>query len=647
MRNNLFLLFFGLLAFSNGWSQCGLCEKSVDLVTNGQFSQGNSGFSSDLEYVTGIFTCPLCPENTYTIGANAVFYHSGFTGQDHTNPPTGQFFIANGTGALASYVWCQNVAVQPQTNYTFSFWARDVTNNSNPHPMAQLYASFNGVWSADSLIAQGGWTQFTTSWFSGLETNLELCIINNQWQSGGNDFGLDDIALTACETIVLSQTAFAGSDMSICSNEAVSIGQPTLSGYNYTWIPTTGLDNPSSGQPTFSLQNDSDVNEMIELVLLRDSANVGCLTSDTIHIEVRHMPIWNALVDTVICHYDSVFFEIENSWLNPTWNNNLVTYNTWLGTGLHSLSLDYNGCTILDTLQILPVPLPDLELEEMYPACAPNGVLLELAESVQWSDGSLGTTWLTFDSDSISFVYEQDGCVFMDTTSIVIYQDPQWVLPSDTVACDGATLQLDPQIVGYWQWAEHPPVLQVFEEGNYVFMANNGPCDFPHSIEVIVFDTPALGEDALLDFCWDQPLVLEVAPDDRIEYTWPDSSHAASYQVTGPGMVTLLAENGCGIDSLDFEIVETVCSSALFIPNAFTPNEDGRNEGWRPIGHDLRTYHVIIYDQLGQAIFETRDPYLAWYPGTGRIDNAYSYWIEFTNFQGAHQIETGHILVLR
>jgi gliding motility-associated-like protein len=647
MRNKLFFLCCFLSALTQGRAQCGLCEKSVDLVANGQFSQGNGDFSSELEFVTGIFTCPLCPENTYTIGANAVFYHSGFTGQDHTNPPSGQFFIANGTGALGSQVWCQNVTVQPQTNYTFSFWARDVTNNSNPHPMAQLYASFNGVWSADSLIAQGGWTQFTTSWFSGLESSLELCIINNQWQTGGNDFGLDDISLTACESIVLSQTVFAGNDMSICSNDAVSIGQPSLSGYNYTWIPTTGLDNPASGQPTFSLQNATDVNEMVELVLLRDSANVGCLASDTIQIEVRHVPIWNSLVDMVICPYDSVFFEVDNSWSNPTWNNNLEAYTTWLGAGLHSLSLNYNGCSILDTLAIMPVSLPDLVLEEIYPACEPNGVLLELQESVQWSDGSVGTTWLTFVNDSISFVYEQEGCVLVDSTSIVIYQDPQWMLPSDTVACDSASLQLDPQMAGNWQWADQPSVLQVNEAGSYVFMANNGPCDFPHSIEVIVFDTPELGEDALLDFCWDQPLVLDVAADDRIQYTWPDGSHASSYDVTSPGTVTLLAENGCGKDSVDFEIVEIVCSSALFIPNAFTPNEDGRNEGWRPIGHDLRTYHVIIYDQLGQAIFETRDPNMAWYPGIGRIDNAYSYWIEFTDFQGVRQMETGHILVLR
>ncbi len=196
----ILILWMMTLAGTQAWAQCGQCQFPVQLVTNGNFSSGNTGFSTSLNLGSGFF-CPLCPEGTYAIGANAIFFHSDFLGTDHTNPPTGSFFIANGAGGLAtSEVWCQTITVQPQTDYTFTFWGRDVTNNSNPHPLALLHASFNGEWIGDSLICSGGWQSHTVQWNSQSLTSVEICIVNTQSQGGGNDFGLDEF-LRFCREI--------------------------------------------------------------------------------------------------------------------------------------------------------------------------------------------------------------------------------------------------------------------------------------------------------------------------------------------------------------------------------------------------------------------------------------------------------------
>jgi hypothetical protein len=628
-------------------SQCALCEEQVDLIENGDFSSGNTGFASNMQYVTGIFTCPLCPENTYTIGTNAVFHHSGFAGTDHTNPPSGSFFIANGMGALGSEVWCQTHNVQPQTDYTFVFWTRDVTNNANPHPMAHLYASFNGAWSTDSIVASGGWNSFTTVWNSGTATALEVCIVNNQWQTGGNDFGLDDISLTACEPIQLAQPAFAGTDVSICSNETILLGQPSAVNYDYTWTPVIGIDNPASAQPSFQWTNDSYEDITMEIIVVRDSANVGCIESDTVLIQVRHMPNYVTLQDTVVCPNETATFTIPSPWYNVLWNGVVVSPTIEVSGGEHSVAIEFNGCILNDTVLVLEEVFPTVDLSAVHEACAPDGVLLELDVPVWWSDGSYSPVWLTYESAQVDWYYEQNGCVFYDTAQVIIHPKPIWLLGTDTVSCDGETLSLDPQWPGDWNVPGTQNVLQTNADGDYVFTAASGSCDYYFPLTIALRATPALPEDALVDLCAGASMLIGLEPAANDTYYWQNDSTGSWLEINEAGNYQLTAQNFCGADSMRFEVLELVCSSDLFIPNAFTPNEDAINEAWRPLGHDITRYHLIIYDALGNAIFETRDWSKAWTPGTGRIDLPYTYRIEYYDYQGVEHLRVGHINVLR
>jgi gliding motility-associated-like protein len=52
----------------------------------------------------------------------------------------------------------------------------------------------------------------------------------------------------------------------------------------------------------------------------------------------------------------------------------------------------------------------------------------------------------------------------------------------------------------------------------------------------------------------------------------------------------------------------------FYTPNAFTPNGDGINDVFQPIGNviDLESYDLAIYDRWGQLIFQTKDPWTGW-----------------------------------
>ncbi len=91
--------------------------------------------------------------------------------------------------------------VTPGTNYIFSFYAGNVTGTT---PLAQLGARIDGTVLTQfskpalnsNLTGNNSWQKFSFLWNSGGNTGADLVILNNNLNSNGNDFVLDEIAFT-------------------------------------------------------------------------------------------------------------------------------------------------------------------------------------------------------------------------------------------------------------------------------------------------------------------------------------------------------------------------------------------------------------------------------------------------------------------
>jgi hypothetical protein len=101
---------------------------SANLITNGDFEEGNTGFISQYTHVAGTGSTALWNAGTYTISTNPALYHRDwFPGfGDHTFG-TGKMMIANGATFAPLYVWLQNVPLLSQiatyTLYAGQNWA--------------------------------------------------------------------------------------------------------------------------------------------------------------------------------------------------------------------------------------------------------------------------------------------------------------------------------------------------------------------------------------------------------------------------------------------------------------------------------------------------------------------------------------------
>ena len=89
----------------------------------------------------------------------------------------------------------------------------------------------------------------------------------------------------------------------------------------------------------------------------------------------------------------------------------------------------------------------------------------------------------------------------------------------------------------------------------------------------------------------------------------------------------------------------------LFMPNAFTPNDDNINETFKPIGLSYAlNYKFIIFDRWGNIMFKTNNPQLGW---DGRFENElvpqdlYFYRLEFIGGDELRHTEKGNVSILR
>ncbi len=121
------------------------------------------------------------------------------------------------------------------------------------------------------------------------------------------------------------------------------------------------------------------------------------------------------------------------------------------------------------------------------------------------------------------------------------------------------------------------------------------------------------------------------------------------HTTTGTYIDTIVAANGCdSVRTLNLT-VKTNCNT--YIPNTFTPNNDGLNDLFKPtINRSFQHYSFVIFNRYGQKIFETGNYGTGWngtYKGKDQPSGSYVYRIKFTDISGQLSENNGTVLLLR
>jgi hypothetical protein len=178
------------------------CVVRRDVVVNGTFSEGNTGFTTDLMYAPD----SIYPEGTYTVEDDPRSVHPSFPSRaegwlDHTDGDDNLVLAVNGSvDVTQSIVWRQSVPAIRGVTYSFRAYVRAMY----PCPCGSIYARVLTSDGASSELASGvaatqleSWTEVTAAWTATETGMVDLTIGNTETASGGNDFAVDDIAFIA------------------------------------------------------------------------------------------------------------------------------------------------------------------------------------------------------------------------------------------------------------------------------------------------------------------------------------------------------------------------------------------------------------------------------------------------------------------
>ncbi|MEY3411525.1 MAG: hypothetical protein RIQ70_211, partial [Bacteroidota bacterium] len=288
-----------------------------NLVVNGDFEQGNTGFTSDYANAAN-----LGPAGTYAVASNPKTVHGGFaTCNDHTST-TGKMMVVNGNPVANSKVWCTTVNVSSDKYYAFSTSVASVVNTSP----AILQFTINGSKLGDPFVANNtncDWKEFSETWNSAIATSANICITNQNTAGAGNDFAIDDISLQEIlpfasnkdsVVVIVSDlpTLELGASKSLCSGDSIILDGGLAS--SYAW---------STSETSRKITVNKSGNYSLEI---KDANN--CKKSDTIGINVNPLPVLTSLDSVILCAnvnaneyvFQSTLPNTSYAWINDNTN---------------------------------------------------------------------------------------------------------------------------------------------------------------------------------------------------------------------------------------------------------------------------------------------------------------------------------------
>lgn len=360
------------------------------------------------------------------------------------------------------------------------------------------------------------------------------------------------------------------------------------------------------------------------------------------------------------------------------------------GPGLYQLSLQgMNGCQNEYVLSLGMLPPIATGLEDPEPLCSDGVAVLEVTEQVD------GLAWNTGGSDATLQVVNSMGggpfvatvtlgsCTETDTAFVEWWPEPSAdALPSNASACAldlPFVLEWPAQAqdaVGSWQWTVNGEGTNAVghglsQEGTYTIEVRDNAtgCFDTQSVALNVLPNlflDAFVVDPLICRGDSTEIVVEVFTLEGLDafelpvfFEW-DAPLVQGYQPTvAGGEYTATAQNGCGTSRVEVVVEEEYCGCDVYVPNAFTPDGDGLNEGFKVhTACEFDTFEFEVFNRWGQVVWRSNDASEPWDGGVNvngigdhyLPDGVYPYTVAWSYSDDGQQIREsriGRILIVR
>jgi len=356
----------------------------------------------------------------------------------------------------------------------------------------------------------------------------------------------------------------------------------------------------------------------------------GATISDTVIVNA-HPPIpFDAGPDRVKCNSDTIQLHATPGFLNYEWLPDYEVNSTnspdVIASPLTDIAYTVKaektaGCFAYDTVHVKVNQSMPLYLGADTSFCMGHSVTFNAGNSFlsyTWSTGSTASSIVvksaavyTVDATSI------EGCHSRDTVIVKLFSNPVVMLDHHKTLCSGGSRLLDAGNFDSYLWNDGSSgkTLLISKTGTYSVTVTDGNGCRGSDTTVIthIVQLPSGFLPADTSICSYGTLVIAAKPG-FADYLWSNNATSPSITIDKPGSYGLQVTDTNNCVAKNFiNISKKDCMLGFYIPNAFTPNNDGKNDVFKPIifGNIIH-YSFMVYNRWGQKVFESNDLLKGW-----------------------------------
>lgn len=403
-------------------------------------------------------------------------------------------------------------------------------------------------------------------------------------------------------------------------------------------------------------------------ILARDSGTFiatvdygKCDYKDTVHLSISDIPKLDLPEDLLMCDsiftitLDAGFPDLLYEWKTPGLQNTRTIEVS--DTGIYTLKMSNTNCSSYDTTRIWQATQPRFG-DTLF--CNEFEYQLDLGNieeaSILWSDGSVLPTNAFIEPGKYWVTVTQRDCIKHDTfeisNSFVSVE-----LGEDEHFCDTMNILLDggPDGPTYeWSTGATSRTIRVnYPDTFSVVVTNPEGCTLGDTVIYTLTQSPTVyaGEDTTI--CVNSPTEIGTS-DPFTQYQWNTGQNTSRILVTRENnyKLTVTDEFGCTAeDSVLITVDPTALPDVLYIPNAFTPNQDGRNE-WFPYSEEViqPAFLVRVYSRWGEKIFDSEEQGTTKWDGQYKGElvptGVYVYFVSYRGCDGNARTDKGTLHVI-
>lgn len=420
-----------------------------------------------------------------------------------------------------------------------------------------------------------------------------------------NTKGCRDTATKNINILDKPPLSLAFRDTLICIPDAVQL--QAIGNGLFSWNPANGMIDANTAAPTVAPATTTTYT-----VQLNDN---GCLNHDSVKVSVVDHVTLQAMNDTTICQSDTVRLHVQSDGLKYNWTPANQVLNTNLQdpevvtrfTTSYMVTASIGSCTATGQVVVTTVPYPDADAGADTTICFATPAQLKAS------------------TEANSFVWLPEAS--LNNLNIL---NPV-ATPKSTTA--------------------------------YILSAyDNKGCPKPGYDTVMVNVLPDINAFAGKDTSVVVGQLLQLQATGGIRYQWMPGTNLSNPQIAGPSAtyntpstgiiykVLVYNQAGC-VDSAFIKVKVFQTMPTVFVPNAFTPNNDGKNDLLRPLGVGIaRIDYFQIFNRWGQLVFRTTTNEHGW-DGTiaGKLQpsGTYVWMVKAVDYTGAPYIQRGTLVLVR